>query len=172
MAWPLIMTKKPTRIQRTMRSAATWASTDNQRNWSPPIEITKPKALPTNTSNAPVSIRRTPRTIGWYSAGTPRPRPINAQARAKKTRKVTNATLDGRSLVLDHLELVPVGIEKSKRRAPFLLLHGLRNLDAVLAESRLLLVRVLRREEESGVPLLRTRVRAEVESDVRTPWRD
>src|SRR5947208_8087376 len=84
MAWPLIVTKKPTRMQRTMRSAATWASTDNQRNWSPPIEITKPKAVPTNTSNAPVSIRRTPRTIGWYSAGTPRPRPINAQARAKK----------------------------------------------------------------------------------------
>src|SRR5947208_7374140 len=83
-----------------------------------------------------------------------------------------STTLDGGSLVLDHLELVPVGIEKSKRRAPFLLLHGLRNLDAVLAESRLLLLRIFRREEKSGVPLLRARVRAEVQPDVRTPWRD
>src|SRR5439155_705156 len=135
MAWPLIVPKKPTGMQRTMRSAATWASTDNQRNWSPLIEITKPKAVPTSRDGAAWTDRRRDLADEILKEVVPRP---------AMNRRST--TLDGGSLVLDHLELVPVGIEKSKRRAPFLLLHGLRNLDAVLAESRLLLVRVLRRE--------------------------
>src|SRR2546426_336386 len=49
-------------------------------------------------------------------------------------------------LVLDHLELVPVRIREPEDRAPFLLFGRLRDLDALLAESRLLLRGVCRGE--------------------------
>src|SRR5438309_1545869 len=82
------------------------------------------------------------------------------------------AARTGLHLIFEHLKLVPVGVSEPEDRAPVLLLDRVRDLDAVLAESRLLLRGVRRGEHESGVPLLRPGVGAEMEVDVRTSRRD
>src|SRR5438094_10609834 len=75
-------------------------------------------------------------------------------------------------LVLDHLELVPVGIGEPEDRAPIFLLRRLRDLDALLAESGLFLRGVGRGEHVSRVALLGSGVRAQMEVDVRASRRD
>src|SRR3990172_6402760 len=75
-------------------------------------------------------------------------------------------------LILDDPELVPIGIGEHEGRAPVLLLDGSRDLDAVLAEPPFLAHDVLRREEETRVPLLPAGVRTEMESNVRAPRRN
>src|SRR5712691_1661713 len=75
-------------------------------------------------------------------------------------------------LELEHLELVPVGVCEPEDRPPVFLLDRVRDLDAFLAESRFLLHGVLRGEHESGVPLLRTGIGAEMQVDIRTSRRD
>src|SRR5947208_14233473 len=69
-------------------------------------------------------------------------------------------------LVLDHLELVPVGIGEPEDRAPILLLRRLRDFDALLAESGLFLRGVGRGEHVSRVALLGSGVRPNMELDV------
>src|SRR5437773_3936900 len=70
-------------------------------------------------------------------------------------------------LVLDHLELVPVGIGEPEDRAPIFLLRRLRDLDALLADSGLFLRGVGRGEHVSRVALLGSVVRAQMDVDVR-----
>src|SRR5437879_2206569 len=82
------------------------------------------------------------------------------------------AARTGLHLIFEHLKLVPVGVGEPEDRAPVLLLDRVRDLDALLAESCLLLRGVRRGEHESGVPLLRAGVGAEMEVDVRTSRRD
>src|SRR5438132_13070135 len=82
------------------------------------------------------------------------------------------AARTGLHLIFEHLKLVPVGVSEPEDRSPILLLDRVRDLDALLAESRLLFRGVRRGEHESGVPFLRAGVRTEMEVDVRTSRRD
>src|SRR3989304_2077001 len=90
---------------------------------------------------------------------------------ARRSRPVGAARRDGR-LVGDDPELVPVSVREHERRAPILLPDRARDLDPVLAESRLLPHDVLRREQEPSVSLFGACVRTEVETDARGPRRD
>src|SRR5437660_12904928 len=75
-------------------------------------------------------------------------------------------------LVLDHLELVPVGIGEPEDRAPIFLLRRLRDFDALLAESGLFLRGVSRGEHVSRVALLGSGGRAQTAVDVPASRRD
>src|SRR2546427_1837492 len=106
-----------------------------------------------------------PRSVERISIGLSPPRgyvmgPMNVAERARLY------------LVLEHLEFVPVGVREPEDRPPVLFLDRVRDLDALLAESGLLLHGVRRGEHESRVPFLRAGVGAELEVDVRASRSD
>src|SRR5438046_9287966 len=69
-------------------------------------------------------------------------------------------------LVLDHLELVPVGIGEPEDRATIFLLRRLRDLDALLAESGLFFRGVGRGHKLRLFTVLQSGVRARRDVDV------